>query len=1110
MFTDETPENLVTCSEHAGVTNEVAKKQEEISETEKQEDAKQEPPDNSDGTKDEKVSEAEEDEKAGEDKAAAEEDKLEEQGEARLPLKEENVAQDDKTADAVEEPKSVGTAENDVGSLEKSAAEADIQPDETGQRAKSEKQDESSVSEQSKKTDEAAVPDNAEAEAMALSETVEIKAKSSEEREAFNCEEAPEIGTERRQQADSEDRAATETEVTAENSSLPGEGGDITVQKTAAIREENTNDERRADENKEDGEQTSGAKASMGESQEEEGEQGEEEMEKTVEVHEKMKHQKSVEESEQEEKTTCMNSDETEEDTQEREKNKTEEESNDESKTDENVDKKKDFADTITKGEENNEEAEKTLDKEDKVVNEEKVEEEEKIDQDEDSECTENKNVKGEPESKEDGKSQEGEESRDANMAADEKDDETEKSGEDVNEDRVTEIKDVEEHDKEKDAPEKTTGGKEEISEMTEEPEAGGDADLDIENQKLCCEEKAESQLVNDSEAAEETKTTDETQNISEAENVQRKTEKSSEKGEIDAENGEISVEPESKAHEGEEEILDEEKIDLKTKQVEERNTDYLMRNDSTDLKEVIVVSADVAEKLEDSKADQAPDNDVTESDAKEEDNSVPEQNGSVRKHSEPEISGMESKEDPKLDERKGREQTEQDEHGNKSDLSHENRELDSTENNGITGNINEVAPSEDLEKSSMVIAVDGGGTAGQADEDTLESKTDNQTKTNENADEVDLSAADGEHEADTEEASNASEEGASVLFKPLAQNNKMDDQQQTVTVDVETPEALAGEANVDLVTNWINMHQSSKFFETFVEPLEDLREDISNAQASNSDAIETPSTELPRSESLLNCVRMSGDEEEARDEEESFQIETLQSELESNHGEQSENDPTKATLQLGKTEGDPLIPNEVTNESDREHVKDTAKSEEYKGSRGSLEDKKSQDGPIPGQHEHHGLFKTDVESFSGSQHSPFRGKPESVTNMVPGLNIKQATTTASLKSEDNHVRSSPDGLKRTSETSDKTEKESRQVTQITDFTTSISAEESQDEFHGVEIQRKASEGSIVGERRDVQLIQDIKHTLSKDRLSTFSVDEPLFGRTSYPLLTSARTESRH
>ncbi|KAM9797586.1 glutamate-rich protein 3 isoform 2-T2 [Syngnathus typhle] len=74
--------------------------------------------------------------------------------------------------------------------------------------------------------------------------------------------------------------------------------------------------------------------------------------------------------------------------------------------------------------------------------------------------------------------------------------------------------------------------------------------------------------------------------------------------------------------------------------------------------------------------------------------------------------------------------------------------------------------------------------------------------------------------EANTEEASKASDEGASVLLQP--QSNT---QTANQLPNGESPDALARASSAELVTNWLSTHQASKFFETFVEPLEDFRD---------------------------------------------------------------------------------------------------------------------------------------------------------------------------------------------------------------------------------------------------------------------------------------------
>ncbi|XP_054645688.1 glutamate-rich protein 3 isoform X2 [Dunckerocampus dactyliophorus] len=69
-----------------------------------------------------------------------------------------------------------------------------------------------------------------------------------------------------------------------------------------------------------------------------------------------------------------------------------------------------------------------------------------------------------------------------------------------------------------------------------------------------------------------------------------------------------------------------------------------------------------------------------------------------------------------------------------------------------------------------------------------------------------------------TVEASKGSAEGASVLLQPQSIKD-----QPTNSRHGESPEVLARASSAELVTKWLTMHQASKFFETYVDPLEDL-----------------------------------------------------------------------------------------------------------------------------------------------------------------------------------------------------------------------------------------------------------------------------------------------
>ncbi|KAA8590004.1 hypothetical protein FQN60_013369 [Etheostoma spectabile] len=1135
--------------------DEVVQDHEEMSEPRGQDDKTQQEP------QDQKVEIEDGDEKtASEEDKNTDNDKIEDTEDtdaARHPVSEQEMADGDKSLEPQEDAATKSAdgeaAEEHKESEEKTAAEVDTQPGETGREAKSSEEDESSISELNKNTDETASPDDAEAEAMTASETMEMKAEPSEEKEALNCEETPVTDKEKRQQKDSEDRdAASETEVTAENSSSSMEGsGDTTVEKTADITadisEENAKDESSKDGVKEV--EVSAVEAGKDDSPQERDDLGKEETDTSpVEMGDKV--EKKCEEEGQEKEKQTNPDDKTQGENREESKkddtDKTEEEENESKMAEsmENKDSNSELTKSVsnTEGKANEEQAEKTHSDEDNVANEEKADESDNTERNKDSKSIGNKN--DEQQSEENGAATD--ETNEVETAADgEKDDEAEQEEKDQNEDK-DEIVAKNEGDEEcqERKVDETVGG-EEISEITEESEKSADANLD-KDVKIPDENTVQSEDVADSEAADVahgTKTAEETpSNVMEAEDVEKETEGGSdysEKGEVDVENGEISTVAASKTCEDEGEAQTEGKDDKRT-------TEEPAAGESTEVKEVTVDSEDGAENHEDNNVDEAPDTDVVQSDAKEGDDSAEKQNESIENYSEPKTAGRELKEEFKLEDG---EETKQDEKGNLSDPDHEDRELDLIKkSDNIQSNATEVivASSGDQAQSITPTAVDSHHTAHKLDKSTAPSdaETDKHPHVDENAAAAaELSVTDGENGADTEEASKASEEGASVLLKPHAQASQLtqiiDNTDESAAVVTATPEALAREDNTDLVTNWITMHQTSKYFETFVEPLEDLKESASDAQVSDANEEVTQSTELPRSESSLQMAKMTGNAEQeltpkdVNESKDKSKEEAVVLNLESNHSEDGEL-CEKDTLQVEEeTEVEIMTAKEESEQNDKESVngQDT-RSEEHKGSPGSVDEDKVHEGFMQDSAKQTDFSITEVESITDTHHSVTSGRPESVhenqteeetTDAGPELNEKQTAVEdvkdllPSLKTEEQHEQTtSPVGLSKLDEPKDTEEtwansnEQSREVTEITDFTTSKSDDGSQKESPHEDIQHKPSDESISGDRRDMQLIQDIKHTLSKDRLSTFSVDETLFAQSPYPLLTAARTESGH
>ncbi|XP_024859700.1 glutamate-rich protein 3 isoform X2 [Kryptolebias marmoratus] len=1004
------------------------------------EDEQPQPPDNSQSNKDERVSQVEGDEKAAEDEVTAEGGKSKEPGEARLHVDDENVARDDKTEEPFDgsKPADAESSENDEERVEKVVVLADVHTDGTGQRAKGEEEDESSVLEPSKETDETAEAENAEAEATAASETTEIKAESSEEREALSCEEAPETDAGRRQQADSEDStAASDAEVTAGNSSgLPGEAADATGERTATKSEEAMNGKGDEDEMEEEAEEDT---PETGDHEQEKCELQEEKMEISAEVHDNTEKQTSEEEEQSHLKSEEITEDET---LQETEQSKTEE-ITDERKVDESTDKNENTT-------ENEEEAAKPLDEQNKAVNIENTEEQEKAESPEVSERVEGQRGEKEPEAEGDENSHENVKIIETNVDPEEKDEGAGKTEEAENEDKVTKS---EKYGERKDVTEDAPREGEEMSEITEEKEKS--EDMDTKKTKICANNIAESEDACDGEAADETKTAEKVQNITDSESDKWKTAGACENEDIDAENGEISFAAESNANKDEEGAPAKEKVGSETaEEVEEedrKKAEEAAEEESTEVKE----SREAAAKHEGNVFGAAPDAELTESDAKEGDDGVAKHGESTKEG--PELtSDPETKEDPKLDENKGNEETREDENGKKSDLDHQNEALNLIRNDNIERNFSEVALSEGQEKSSSP--------ADDAVKQLGEEKAESAAAVG-----AELSAADGENGEGAEEASKASEEGASVLLKPSTRNSVAE---QSVTVREDTPGALANGDNTDLVTNWINMHQSSRYFETFVEPLEDLREDVFDVKVSNSDREDRPPTELPTSE----MRRVIGDDEESRDK---TQTETKNLE----HLQDDRYDPAKGEE---KAEVNLLASSKKTDQS---------------GHGGAVEEERAQAGAVKETHEESRFSKSEVESFSVSlkAESVFENQSgEKVTNIGSDLSAKEASADLSLKTKELRQSESPGVLSDAGEA----DNQMRQVTQR------ATIDGSHEEPRGEDAWSEMFEESFGGETRDMQLIQDITQTFSKDHLSSFSVDRAPFGHTSYPLLTTSSAES--
>ena len=312
--------------------------------------------------------------------------------------------------------------------------------------------------------------------------------------------------------------------------------------------------------------------------------------------------------------------------------------------------------------------------------------------------------------------------------------------------------------------------------------------------------------------------------------------------------------------------------------------------------------------------------------------------------------------------------------------------------------------------------------------------------------DAVKPTAVSGEHDsADTEEGSKPSEEAESVVFKPeaepaqlTAQSRGLLEVDETNEKDSATVDVLDSKDNRDnLVTDWVTLHQTSKYFETFVESLEDMKELPSNASAGASDYGLLRSASPPQ-----NTTRSKRNEENVE-----------QNKKEREPSLKNSNNDSALPQEKEDVKGEPEVDK---NETTVEEIKDL---------------------PSP--------------DHSDSEAPQRPGGPSEPTASQP--------------------KAQPDDTKETMESkeSDNTEVTSvTDLTAVTHLTSSSMSDNGADEGiqNKPQVQSKPSDrsGSLSSENKEVKSIKDFKPAVTKDQLSTCTVEETsLFGRSSYPQFTT-------
>lgn len=341
----------------------------------------------------------------------------------------------------------------------------------------------------------------------------------------------------------------------------------------------------------------------------------------------------------------------------------------------------------------------------------------------------------------------------------------------------------------------------------------------------------------------------------------------------------------------------------------------------------------------------------------------------------------------------------------------------------------------------------------------------------------ADLAAAMGE--SGETEASKASEEGTSVVLNPRA---SFPDREERPAVHPEITEIVDAGENVDLVSNWVTTHQVSRFFETFVEPLDDLKD--TQAEESQRDR----SAEPLSSEKTVDDGGWEQTKEEASEGEREGHV--------SKTSEACENDPKEDKDQAQEeTEMMGLMLEDEP--SDKELTKELpARSD---GSRTPLQNDEDREGFVQINTEQDRVSIAGVKDTRESHRPISRGSPEHQPEQDhPDLNHKPTPVLefrAQSVTDQHSQRSTHPGEPSKSDGNQASERV---------MEAQVRWERTPEE--PVETGPEPRDASASGETTDLQLIPDLLH--SKDRLSVSSLQDTHFPRSSFPMLAAARTQN--
>lgn len=308
-------------------------------------------------------------------------------------------------------------------------------------------------------------------------------------------------------------------------------------------------------------------------------------------------------------------------------------------------------------------------------------------------------------------------------------------------------------------------------------------------------------------------------------------------------------------------------------------------------------------------------------------------------------------------------------------------------------------------------------------------------------------------------------------VFKNEENNLSIDSVEPSVR-----PAVLDNAAGVDLVSNWINIHQASRYFQTCIEPVDEIKE------SSVSDE-----TEKDRNGEVLDATDTQSTNEIAT---------PVQSALNENPGHDT-------VVESFITEKKP--------EDLEDNITQEEKVQEGGDKRGSLVTKWSKqshgDSEIDGREDSslNNVVKVqdlaselNPNSYEESEQKKRQTTTDEITQLSTVSLTEEIIDKEILDTSEHNVKSEHEYI----------EPQSPTITVITDLTIVNKSENgSQDDTASVDIRSRQSDGN----RRTKVIDGHFKQSVGNDTVSTFSLDDSrFFGPAGYPRLTTAHTENSY